>query len=206
MRSSYHIRSQTEGNRTARKCHEATGFLSRAGAKAFAGCKEVEGSCSAAAQPRTALPAAQQLGGCSAKNGLFPLQLWCFPPPLFSRLCTGAMLRRGSERQCEEPQAGQAAAPHLKHHSASETPCPCKGDWDSGAGEMEKGLLACAGERTDKGNLCLSWAALPSSSREDTLSLLPTVAWCCGPCTGSRADKWRKALLLPYLCQPALAL
>lgn len=138
----------------------------------------MEGGCSVAAQPRTALSAAQQLGGCSAKNGLFPLQLWCFPPPLFSRLCTGAMLGRGSERQCEEPQAGQAAAPHLKHHSASETPCPCKGAWDSGAGEMEKGLLACAGERTDKGNLCLSWAALASSSKEDTPSLLPTTFSC----------------------------
>lgn len=201
------------GNRAASKCHEAMGFLSWVGAKIFAGCKGARGGCSTAAQPCTALPAAQQRGGCSAKKGLFPLQLRCFPPPLFSRLCMGAVLGRGSERQREEPREGQAAAPRLKHRSASGSPCPCKGKWGPRMGEMGKALSACAGEGHSKERrlkgLCLSWAAFArlSQSRHP----LPSAhcfrllgAWV--PAQAQGAEEWGKPLPLPSLRQPALVL
>lgn len=162
-RSCYPISFQPVGNRAVSKCHKVTGFLSWVGAKTFIRCKAVGGGCSAAAQPCTALPAAQQWGGCSAKNGLFLLQLRCFPPPLFSCLCMGAVLRRGNERQRKELHVGQAAAPHLKHCSALGSPCRYKGEQDPRVGEVGKALLACGGEGGSKERclkgLCLSWAA-----------------------------------------------
>lgn len=147
--------------------------------------------------PCTALPAAQQWGGCSAKNGLFLLQLRCFPPLLFSRLCMGAVLGRGSERQCKEPHVGQA---HLKHCSALGSPCLCKGEQDPRTGEVGKALLACAGEGAGKERclkgLCFSCAAfarlgqrrhpLPSANCFHLPSLqqpvlVPLLSWvgCC---------------------------
>ena len=200
------------GNRAASECHEAVGFLSWVGAQTFAGCKGAGGGCSAAAQPRTGLPAAQQQGGCSAKKGLFPLQLRCFPPPLFSRLCMGAVLGRGSERQHEEPHMGQAAAPCLKHCSASGSPRLCKGEQGPEAGEKREALSACAGEGAGKERclkgLCLSWAAFARLSRRrhplasaQCFRLLG--AWV--PAQAQGAGKWGKALPLPSLCQPALA-
>lgn len=190
------------------KCHEATGFLSWAGDKTFVGCKAAGGGCSTAAQPRTALPATQQWGGCSAKNGLFPLQLRCFPPPLFSRLCTGAVLGRGSKRQRggTTRRAGCSSSP--------ETPV-CFGEpVQGGAGSWVRWGKRCqlaigrvSKERCMEG-LCLSWAAFARLSQRG--HALPSAhcfrllgAWV--PAQAQGAKKWGKALLLPSLWQPALA-
>lgn len=133
----------------------------------------------------------------------------CFSAASVQEPCWGG----GSKRQHEEPHAGQAAAPRLKHRSASGRPCPYKGERGPGVREMGKVLLACAGEGAGKEwhlkGLCLSWAAFARLSQRRHPLPSARCFWPLGalvPAQAQGAVKWGKALPLPSLCRPALAL
>lgn len=101
----------------------------------------------------------------------------------------------GEQRQRSEPRAGQAAAPRLKHRSASGTPAHARGSGVPGRVRWGKRCQPVLGKARHLKGLCLSWAAFARLRwrKHSPFCLLLSAVWCSGPCTGSGVREMGKA-------------